>query len=170
MRRSLRPLASLLIFATVSLAQTPANQPPSSPLSLISWMQGTWTTQGTPSGQAPVPIEQHIASMLGGQAMSFSTFFNGVQQYEGLFAYDPAKKAIAFWYPSADGELTSGTVSRQADYLLWDFTVTSSSGEATPFQVHIKQSGPDDYDWTLFSAAGSGWKRMFSLHYHRKSS
>lgn len=169
MPRWFHAFACLVILAVPSIAQAPAAAA-TSPLASISWMQGTWTTQAAPPGQAPVQIEQHISSVLGGQAMSFSTSFNGVQQYQGLFAYDPARKVIAFWYPSADGELTSGTVSRQEDYLLWDFQVTSSDGTATPFQVHIKQVGSDDYDWTIYSASGSDWKQMFSLHYHRKSS
>ena len=144
---------------------------PAGPLSLITWMEGTWTATTTPPpGKPPIVIDNQVSSVLGGQALSFSTSFNGVQQYQGLFAFDPASKEIAFWYPSAAGELTVGTVTPAQDFILEDFQVTSPSGGSTPFQVHIQRTGKDAYNWTLFTKSGTDWKSLFTLHYHRKAS
>jgi len=134
------------------------------------WMVGDWRAQPTaPSGQKSITIEQHITSILGGKALSFTTFFNGVQRYQGLFAYDAEKKAIAFWYPSASGEITSGTGSQQGDYFLLDFQQVDAAGTVTPFQVRILPQGPDAYDWTLYGRSASDWKQMLSLRYQRIS-
>lgn len=149
-------------------AQTAAT---AGPLSLIAWMQGTWTATTTPPpGKPPIVIENQVSSVLGGQALSFTTSFNGVQQYQGLFAFDPGSKEVAFWYPSAAGELTVGTITPAQDYLLEDFQVTSAAGAVTPFQVHIQRTGKDEYDWTLYTKSGTDWKSLFTLHYHRKAS
>jgi hypothetical protein len=139
-----------------------------SSLAPITWMIGDWRAQATQaSGQKPTQIDQHIASILGGKALSFSTFFNGVQQYQGLFAYDAGKKAIAFWYPSADGEITSGTVSQQGDYLVLDFQVVDADGADTLYQVRIRRQGMNEYEWALYSHSASEWKQVLSLRYRR---
>jgi hypothetical protein len=153
------PLGSSAQAATTATAD---------PLAPISWMVGTWKAQvKSPDGAKTVPVDLHIESVLGGKALGFTTSFNGAPTYQGLFAYDAAKKAIVFWYPSADGELTVGTVTPKDDYLLLDFQVTDSNGAATHFQSHMKRAGPDDYDWTLYSMAGPEPKQIFAVHYHR---
>ena len=110
-------------------------------------MVGDWqaVTAQRP-GQQPVTIEHHMRRVLSGKALSFTTTFNGVENYQGLFAYDAARKLVAFWYPSADGDLTSGTVSQQKDYTLLDFTVVNGDGTTAPYQVHIAPTGANDYD------------------------
>ena len=157
-----------LVIPSMSSAQAAASVP-ADPLSPISWMVGTWKAQVTsPGGGAKtVPVDLHIESVLGGKALGFTTSFSGVPTYQGLFAYDAAKKVIAFWYPSADGELTVGTVTPKDDYLLLDFQVTDSNGGATHFQSRMKRAGQDDYDWTLYSMAGTEPKKIFAVHYHR---
>ena len=174
MRRLL--VATLLALSLVTPAFTSAQAAPadaapaasSDPLAPIAWMVGTWKAEvRSPDGQKTIPVDLQINSVLGGKAIGFTTSFSGVQQYQGLFAYDAAKKAITFWYPSADGELTVGTVTPQADYLLLDFEVTDSAGATTRFQSHMKRAGQDDYDWTLYSLSGSAPRELFAVHYHR---
>jgi len=157
-----------LVIPSMSTAQA-ASSATADPLAPISWMVGTWKAQVTsPGGGAKsVPVDLHIESVLGGKALGFTTSFSGVPTYQGLFAYDPAKRVIAFWYPSADGELTVGTVTPQDGYLLLDFQVTDSNGGATHFQSRMKRVGQDDYDWTLYSMAGTEPKKIFAVHYHR---
>ena len=173
-----RPLLfALAILATLAVstqvtAQTPmhpsALSPTADPLAPIIWMTGSWRAETPTSGEGhAITIEQRISSILGGKAVAFSTTFDGVQRYQGLFAYDAARKAIVFWYPSASGELTTGTVSPQDGYLLLEFQVTDNEGATTPFQVHIKPAGADGYNWTLYGRTDSDWKAMLSLQYHR---
>lgn len=170
MFRGLCLTACFAVFFLPSSAQAQAAAT-AAPLSLITWMQGTWTATTTPPpGKPPIVIENQVSSVLGGQALSFTTSFNGVQQYQGLFAFDPASREIAFWYPSSAGELTVGTITPAQNYILEDFQVTSPSGASTPFQVHIQRTGKDQYDWTLYTKSDTDWKALFTLHYHRKAS
>ena len=169
----MRRLSAIFVFALslvilpMSSAQA-ASSATADPLAPISWMVGSWKAQvTTPDGAKTVPVDLHIESVLGGKALGFTTAFRGVPTYQGLFAYDAAKKAIAFWYPSADGELTVGTVTPQDDYLLLDFQVTDSNGGATHFQSRMKRVGENDYDWTLYSMAGTEPKQIFAVHYRR---
>ena len=169
----MRRLSAIFVFALslvilpMSSAQAASSATPD-PLAPISWMVGSWKAQvTTPDGAKTVPVDLHIESVLGGKALGFTTAFRGVPTYQGLFAYDAAKKAIAFWYPSADGELTVGPVTPKDDYLLLDFQVTDSNGGATHFQSRMKRAGQDDYDWTLYSMAGAEPKQIFAVHYHR---
>lgn len=161
-------LAICLVAPACTSAQGAAPTTSSDPLAPIAWMVGTWKAEvTTPGGQKTVPVDLHIESVLGGKALGFTTSFSGHQTYQGLFAYDAAKKAIAFWYPSADGELTVGTVTPKDDFLLLDFEVTDSAGATTHFQSHMKRAGQDDYYWTLYSMAGTEPKQIFAVHYHR---
>ena len=120
-----------------------------------------------PNAQKPMVVEQKFTMVLNGKVLAFTTSFDGNMQYQGLFAYDSADKVIAFWYPSASGELTRGTLKPQQDSLLLDFQVTDASGTVTPYQVRIHQTGGDGYDWTLFSKDSSEPKQMMALHYKR---
>ena len=138
------------------------------PMFPIRWMTGTWTSQVMPpNAQKPITVEQKFTMVLNGRVLAFTTSFDGTMQYQGLFAYDAAQKAIVCWYPSADGELTRGTLTPQQDSLLFDFEVTDAAGKVTPYQVRIHQTGGDGYDWTLFDKDGSGWKQLTALHYKR---
>lgn len=37
--------------------------------------------------------------------------------YEGIYAWDPAKKQISFWYTDKDGNLTVGTAALNGETL-----------------------------------------------------
>jgi Protein of unknown function (DUF1579) len=169
-------LVSGALFSPGLLAQQPAAAPQQAapaapagdPIFPIRWMTGTWTSQVMPpNAQKAMTVEQKFTMVLNGRVLAFTTSFDGTMQYQGLFAYDAAKKCVVFWYPSADGELTRGTLTPQQDSLLLDFEVTDASGKVTPYQVRIHQTGGDGYDWTLFNKDGSGWKQLTALHYKR---
>ena len=138
------------------------------PLAPIAWLAGgVWhgEVQG-PDGKT-TKIETRVARVLNGKALSFNSSFNGVMQYEGFFAYDAAKKAIVFTYPSADGGLAKGVVTSKDGSLLWDFDMTEANGSVNHFQVHTVQDGSDDYTWALFALRKDDWVKLFEIHYHR---
>jgi hypothetical protein len=128
---------------------------------------GTWHGDVTGPNGKPTKIDTRIDRELGGKALNFSTSFDGVQQYQGYFAYDTAKKSIVFSYPSADGGIASGTVAQTGDSQVWDFTMTEATGSIGHYQVHTHQTGPDDYTWALFQPQGDSWMKLFEVHYHR---
>lgn len=141
------------------------------PLAPVAWLAGgTWKAEvPNPSGGASTKIEQRLERTLGGKAIRFTTKFNGVEQYEGFFAYDAAKKQIVFAYPSASGDVTTGTVAADAGgELVMDFTISNADGTREVYQVHMKKADADDYTWSLFANAGGKLTPMFEVKYHRE--
>jgi len=158
----------LLVAAQMSAQSAPAPRTAADPLAPVAWMAGgTWHGEAKgPSGKL-TKIDTRIERELSGKAFNFSTDFDGVQQYQGFFAYDAAKKAIVFSYPNADGSLTVGTVVPDQDSLVWDFRMTEATGSVEHYQVHVHQDGADDYTWALFAPQGDSWSKLFEIHYHR---
>ncbi|HEY4379918.1 MAG TPA: hypothetical protein VGN01_06195 [Acidobacteriaceae bacterium] len=162
----MKRLSLLLLLFSVSLAAQSA--PAADPLAPIAWMAGgTWHGEvNGPSGKL-TKIDTRVEPEFGGKAFNFTTRFDGVLQYHGFFAYDAAKKAVIFSYPSGDGGLASGSVTQAGDSQVWDFTMTEATGSVGHFQVHTHQTGADDYTWALFASQGDSWTKLLEVHYHR---
>jgi hypothetical protein len=167
-----RLVALLLTLGAMGLgAQTTTAPAASDPLAPVAWMAGgVWHGEVRGPDGKTTKIETRVERDLNGKAFSFSSSFNGVTQYRGFYAYDAAKKAIIFSYPSADGGLVNGTVEQKESSLLWDFQVTESNGSVNHFQVHTHQDGADDYTWALFTSQKDSWVKLFEIHYHRTQS
>jgi hypothetical protein len=167
-----RLVALLLVAGSVGLsAQTAATPAPSDPLAPVTWMAGgVWRGEVRGPDGKTTKIETRVVRELNGKALSFSSSFDGVMQYLGFYAYDAARKAIVFSYPSADGGLANGTVEQKDGYQSWDFQLTESNGSVKHFQVHTHQDGPNDYTWALFSPQKDTWVKLFEIHYHRTQS
>ena len=168
----MRALAAGLLFAistTVAMGQAGS---PADPLAPVAWLAGgTWKAEvPNPAGGANTKIEQRMERTLGGKAIRFSTKFNGVEQYQGFFAYDAAKKQIVFAYPSADGGVTMGTASEApGGEVVMDFTISNADGTSDVYQVRMKKADADDYTWSLFANAGGRLTPMFEVKYHREN-
>jgi hypothetical protein len=169
---SLKRLMAFILAGCISLgAQTIAPPAAPDPLAPIAWLAGgVWRGVVQGADGKTTKIETHVEPMLNGKALSFSSSFNGVMQYQGFFAYDAAKKAILFSYPSADGGLANGTVESRGGSLIWDFQMTESNGTVGHYQVHTVQNGADDYTWSLFASQKDAWVKLFEIHYHRTQS
>jgi len=170
----MRTLAAGVLFAisaTLAMGQaTPTAAP--DPLAPVAWLAGgVWKAEvPSPNGGANTKIEQRMERVLGGKAIRFATKFNGVEQYEGFFAWDAVKRQIVFAYPSAAGDVTSGVATEgTAGDVVMDFTINNADGTAARYQVHIRKAGPDNYTWALFADAGGSWTPMFEVKYHRES-
>jgi hypothetical protein len=161
-------LAIALLSAAPVLTQAAPATPAADPLAPIAWMAGgTWHGEVNGPDGKPTKIDTRIERELAGKAFTFSTKFNGVEQYQGYFAYDAAKKALVFSYPSADGGIASGSVAQVGDSQVWDLSMTEATGSVGHFQVRTHQTGADDYTWALFQPQGDSWTKLFEIHYHR---
>jgi hypothetical protein len=166
----MKRLSLFILLVTLPMGAQGGSAPAAAadPLAPIAWMAGgTWHGEVTGPNGKPTKIDTRIERELSGKAFTFGTKFDGVQQYQGFFAYDAAKKSIVFSYPSADGGIASGTVAQTGDSQVWDFTMTEAIGSIGRYQVHTHQTGPDDYTWALFQPQGDSWAKLFEIHYHR---
>jgi hypothetical protein len=161
----------LAVGSIATAAQTAVTPISSDPMAPVAWMAGgVWRGEVKGPDGKTTRIETRIERDLNGKAFSFSSSFDGVTQYRGFYAYDAAKKAIVFSYPSADGGLANGTVEPKDGSLLWDFSMAESNGSVNHFQVHTHQDGADDYTWALFASRKDAWVKLFEIHYHRTQS
>jgi hypothetical protein len=167
----MRTLAAGLLFAMSAMAAIGQANPAADPLAPVAWLAGgTWKAEvPSPNGGANTKIEQRVERVLGGKAIRFATTFNGVEQYEGFFAWDAAKKQIVFSYPSAAGDVTTGVATEApAGGVVMDFSIDTADGTAAKYEVRIRKVGPDDYTWSLFASSGATWAPMFEVKYHRE--
>jgi hypothetical protein len=168
----MRTLAAGLLFAMSAMVAMGQANAAVDQLAPVAWLAGgTWKAEvPSPNGGASTKIEQKMERMLGGKALRFETTFNGVEQYQGFFAYDAVKKQIVFAYPSAAGDVTNGVATEgPAGGVVMDFTISNADGTAAKYQVRIKKAGADDYTWSLFASSGATWTPMFEVKYHREN-
>ncbi|RZU39054.1 DUF1579 family protein [Edaphobacter modestus] len=175
MRRAVRLAAMMLLGTLIASAQLPVGQPPKarpepSPLEPIAWMTGHWVAEAKSPGTDRVSkIDTRYTPQMNGRTMSLETSFDGVLVYEGMFAYDPAQKAIAFWYVTPEGESIRGTVDPQPNGdQLYDFQMTLANGVSLHFRTEVHRVDPDHYVWTLFTnSEGTKWDKLIEVNYHR---
>lgn len=157
--------AQLPVPQTTQKADTP------SPLEPIAWMTGSWAAEAKQPGSAKASrILTRFTPQLDGRVMSMETTFDGQLVYQGITAYDPAKKAIALWYLTPNGESIRGTVvPKTADEHLYDFTMTLTNGIELHFQTLVHRVDADHYKWSLFTTINKGatWDKLFEVEYHR---
>lgn len=161
---------TLAVFAQAPLGQTPKPQSEVSPLQPIAWMAGHWVADAKSPGSDKVSkVDTRYTLQMNGHAMSLETSFDGILVYEGMFAYDPAQKAIAFWYVTPEGESIRGTVDPQQNGdQLYDFQMTLANGVSLHFRTLVHRVDSDHYVWTLFTnSEGTKWDKLIEVNYHR---
>src|SRR6266481_3795682 len=110
------------LFASITVfAQTTPKPPEPSPLTQISWLTGgTWVAEVKDEKGIATRIENRIRWSENGQLIKFITTFithnKPEVHYEGIYAWDPAKKQISFWYTDSDGNLTQGSAAMTAKH------------------------------------------------------
>jgi hypothetical protein len=169
----------ILVFMAAMLAglagplASETQAPAANPLDQLAWMiGGKWTADGENEGK-PFHVEVQFHWAENHRGLKFVTWFliDGklTPEYEGLYAWHPAKKKFAFLYTDKDGELTEGDATWANDRLEQEFQIVAVDGAAHTFRSSVARTGPDDYDWNVQHQNKDGqWVAMFGLKYKRK--
>lgn len=169
-----------VVYADTAAAKAAQPKAATSQMDSIGWLNGDWTSQVKSIGNGkPAPeVVSHFRSMLGGRVMSISMTADGNEFMQGMFAYDGAKKAIAFWYvvsgrseeDDADGgTLAAGTIKSEQGSLVMDFTGTRLTGEVGHFQTRIERIGTRSYCWRVYADyPGEGLQKLNDIVFTRK--
>jgi hypothetical protein len=124
--------------------------PKTATLTQIGWLTGgTWVSEVKDEKGNSTRIENRIRWSDNSQLIKFVTTFitNNKPEvhYEGIYAWDPAKKQINFWYTDKDGNLTQGTAAMSGETLTQDFDITHLNGSADRLRLLIVRDTPDSY-------------------------
>lgn len=175
LRRVAVECALVAVLASHAVAQTPAAPAKSaeSPLVPVAWLVGgTWVSEVTDSKDGSVThVESRITWAPNHQAIQFVTDFNGKPHYNGMYAYDPAKKTINFYYTSEAGQLTIGTATLDLDgkTLHQEFDVMQPKGSTDHIRSTLVRDGNDAYLFNVFLQQNGEWKQLSQITYRRKA-
>jgi hypothetical protein len=160
-------LAGILATALPSRSQEPAQNP----LNQLAWMVGgKWQAEAAkgPDGK-PFHAEWKCRWGANQRTLEFTVWFLAdgqlVPVYEGLYAWNPAKKKLISVYTDNKGALTEGEAVMSGDRLEQDFHVIGTDGVSRPFRSTIIRTGKDSYDWNVLSEKDGAWTVMFTLKY-----
>ena len=174
LRKFALPCLLLSVFAINVAAQsqpTPAKTA-ASPLDPVAWLVGgTWVSDvKDPEDGSVTHVENHITWAPNHQAIQFVTDFNGKPHYNGMYAYDPVKKTVGFYYTSESGQLTIGTATPDLDgkTLHQEFDVMQPNGSTNHIRSTLVRDGNDAYLFTVFMQQNGEWKQVFQITYKRK--
>lgn len=163
-------LAVSLGLAQQSKTQTPGTttdaQSPSKALAPISWLVGEWHATATPPNGKPVQIDNRVYWSETRTAIFFLTKFDGEPHYSGMYAYDPARKQIGFWYVDVDGNFTQGTAEYEGEQLVHKFTTSKVDGTSNTLSSIIEKKSDIFYHWKVLR--GTDPKPLVELDYSKK--
>lgn len=169
-------LVPFILFAPLLAAADPPKAPPaapappaqSSPLAAMQWMIGDWhATAKAPDGSV-TQIDNRISWAENRTAIFFVTRFNGVPHYSGMYAWDPERKLVAFWYTDDAGALTQGTARLDGKRWVQDFAGAKPDGTKNPplrSYIELATDG-SRYHWFVVRPADES-KPLIALDYVR---
>jgi hypothetical protein len=84
---------------------------------------------------------------------------------DGLYAWDPQQRVIAFWYVSAEGSLTKGTVKMKDGNLVHEFQETQPDGKTAEFVARVTPRGNEGWDNEIFARKANGLTPLVKVRY-----
>ena len=166
-----RLIAAMLLVLAMGQSRAQGGTPPQAdPMASIAWLAGDWEAEpkGAAANSSNTKVAYHFRPALNGKELSVEATFNGVGRFQGMIGYDPARKSVAVWYLTTTGESTTGTMTAEDGYALFDVAVTSLEGKSTHLQVRIVHVDADHYRWEIYAdPRGTGMAKLFETSYRR---
>jgi hypothetical protein len=135
---------AVLVFAAICVASDPKETAPAvSPLSPLAFFTANeWTAAlpDRPDGKK-ISIRARFSWAENHQAIRISNQFivNGkpTPYIDGLYVWNPQKRAILFWYADAEGNLSEGTVTVAEGKLVHQFEEIHRDGKTDLFVARV---------------------------------
>ena len=163
-------LVLTLLGWTTLQAESPAgsNAAQLQPLAFLTAHE--WQAILPDSGQGnKMKIHSHCTWSSNGQAIRiFSEFITDgrARPYiDGLYAWDPQQRVIAFWYVDAQGNLTKGTVKTEGATLTHEFEELSGDGKSAAYLANVTPHADDSWDNEIFARNPEGLKPIVKVRY-----
>lgn len=84
---------------------------------------------------------------------------------DGLYAWDPQQRVIVFWYVSAEGSLTKGTVRMEDGQLVHEFQETQPDGKTAEFVARVTPHGNKGWDNEIFARKANDLTPLVKVRY-----
>ena len=84
---------------------------------------------------------------------------------DGLYAADPQQRVIVFWYVSAEGSLTKGTVIMEDGKLVHEFQEIEPDGKTAEYVARVTPHGNEAWDNEIFARKGNGLTPLVKVLY-----
>lgn len=174
--RLIRLLLGSILFcvAVVTTMAAESSAAESNPIEeQLGWIAGTWVAEARngPDGN-PLRVELVCRWGLNHRVIEFNTTFvsggKAVPTYDGIYAWHPIRKKLAFWYTDREGNLTDGEATVDGNRLLQEFRVSKVDGTSNEFRSTIQRQGPDAYDWSVSGQKDGAWVVLVALKYKRQ--
>ncbi len=140
----------------------------------LGWIVGGKWVAEAKNGPNGTPLRVELVCRWGAnhRVIEFATSFvsggKPVPTYEGIYAWHPIKKKLAFWYADREGNLTDGEATMDGNRLLQEFRVSRVDGTSNEFRSTIERQGPDAYDWSVSGQKDGAWVVLVALKYKRQ--
>ena len=166
-------ICMVLLLTTVKVlrAQTSTPLPTSPNLSAIAFLtKHEWEAQ-LPDEQDGKKREIHakFTWSQNGQAIRISNQFLTDGQprpyLDGLYTWDPQRRAIVFWYVDAEGTLTKGEVKTEDGKLIHEFEQVTSDGKSTTYVAKVTRHAEEAWDNEIFERRGTELKAIVNVRY-----
>ena len=84
---------------------------------------------------------------------------------DGLYAWDPQQRVIVFWYVSAEGSLTKGTVKMEDGKLVHEFQETQPDGKTAEYVARVTPHGDQSWDNEILARKANDLTGLVKVRY-----
>jgi len=84
---------------------------------------------------------------------------------DGLYAWDPQQRVIVFWYVSAQGSLTKGTVRMEGGKLVHEFQETQPDGKTAEYVARVIPHGDQSWDNEILARKANDLTALVKVRY-----
>lgn len=84
---------------------------------------------------------------------------------DGLYAWDPQRRVIVFWYVGVDGSLTKGTLKMEDGKAVHEFQEIQPDGKVTEYVARVTPHGNESWDNEIFARKASGLTPLVKVRY-----
>ena len=167
-------LALIVCFGWIALARAADEAPakdsasPLAPLAFLTAHEWDATLPDSPDGKK-MSIHARFTWAENRQAIRISNQFvidgKPVPYIDGIYAWNPEKKALVFVYVGADGGLSDGTVQLEDGKLVHEFREIHSNGKSAQFLARVTPHGTDSWDNAIFARKGDKLTPLVQVQY-----
>jgi len=163
---SLLPSSMLLATAEESPAKAPAS--PLAPLAFFTAHEWDAKLPDSPDGKK-MSIHARFTWAQNKQAICISNQFvidgKPMPYIDGLYFWNPEKRAIMFVYSDAKGGLFEGTVRLEKGKLVHEFHEIHPDGKIDPLLARVTPHGTDSWDNAIFARKDGALTPLVQVQY-----